>query len=568
MTFAYHGNYCGPGWTAGKFEDAESSDFGAQPIDSFDRACYNHDKAYANGDYLVGDKDFLDEPSSSFKHYLAKTAIRGQYLLRKYGVMSKKGSTRKSNRKTMSNGAKSGKRMASSMPKRLSRRRRSKSSRSSRMPLSVPAAYTNNTTQFRNQARIGNTSLSSRNMPVRLNGREFLGNVTSTAEQVPGTILKTQQIAPQYLANGRLAAFSALFEKYRFEKVRISYSPQVGTGTAGQIFNFFDYDPTDPVDDGDISAVYRASNASDSIDLAVWRTASLGMSQKLRQTSFYTSMGVDPRNEIQAMFYVISNYTTTTAIQLGSLVMEYTIAFYGGEIQPTDSSSTAASFEMSLFSNRSGWTSTSGGKYLPVETGGTSFSTNGGVDLNLLTDRARFEAFGFTPGIYQMLASVTITPSGSSPTMSFSCGSLDTTYATTLTSSLMGAVSLTSGAAYTAVMTATVQILKVDGYNTAYTFDMFPSGSGWNFTLSTPIFRAFKLASTLSNYNDNFDENSGYFTTNGTRKVKLLSSESSKVSHLEDNVSRLTNEIEDLKDLIRQMAIASNNNIIRPPLSR
>ena len=46
MKIAYHGNYCGPGWTGGKYidnKDVTEADFVKPPIDSFDGKCKQHD---------------------------------------------------------------------------------------------------------------------------------------------------------------------------------------------------------------------------------------------------------------------------------------------------------------------------------------------------------------------------------------------------------------------------------------------------------------------------------------------------------------------------------------------
>jgi hypothetical protein len=49
MTFRYHGNYCGPGWTAGKYMDAKDakwSDFNKPATSKLDAICKRHDKRY------------------------------------------------------------------------------------------------------------------------------------------------------------------------------------------------------------------------------------------------------------------------------------------------------------------------------------------------------------------------------------------------------------------------------------------------------------------------------------------------------------------------------------------
>jgi len=45
VAFRYHGNYCGPGWSAGKWQNSVD-DPSVPAIDDLDRSCLEHDKAY------------------------------------------------------------------------------------------------------------------------------------------------------------------------------------------------------------------------------------------------------------------------------------------------------------------------------------------------------------------------------------------------------------------------------------------------------------------------------------------------------------------------------------------
>lgn len=44
----YHGNWCGPGWSAGKWQDSKC-DLSVPAIDEFDATCKTHDCAYDLG---------------------------------------------------------------------------------------------------------------------------------------------------------------------------------------------------------------------------------------------------------------------------------------------------------------------------------------------------------------------------------------------------------------------------------------------------------------------------------------------------------------------------------------
>ncbi len=46
MSFAFHGNWCGPGWTAGQYKsaaDATNDDFQVEAVDELDAICKRHD---------------------------------------------------------------------------------------------------------------------------------------------------------------------------------------------------------------------------------------------------------------------------------------------------------------------------------------------------------------------------------------------------------------------------------------------------------------------------------------------------------------------------------------------
>lgn len=59
MSFAAHGNWCGPGWSAGKWKDAKDlteEDKQVEAIDALDQACKNHDIRIAEGDLEANEK--------------------------------------------------------------------------------------------------------------------------------------------------------------------------------------------------------------------------------------------------------------------------------------------------------------------------------------------------------------------------------------------------------------------------------------------------------------------------------------------------------------------------------
>lgn len=84
---AYHGYYCGPGWSAGEFQDSVSG--GPDPIDELDRLCQKHDSQYASGyDKKRADREFYYKAMKLGypKAMLAGMIVGTQGYFRKAGV--------------------------------------------------------------------------------------------------------------------------------------------------------------------------------------------------------------------------------------------------------------------------------------------------------------------------------------------------------------------------------------------------------------------------------------------------------------------------------------------------
>lgn len=88
MSFKYHGNWCGPGWSDGKWQTSVK-DGSLKPIDQLDYLCKLHDQAYANakGNYekeSEADLKFARTAvySSSVKQALAKIGLSIQGLVK------------------------------------------------------------------------------------------------------------------------------------------------------------------------------------------------------------------------------------------------------------------------------------------------------------------------------------------------------------------------------------------------------------------------------------------------------------------------------------------------------
>lgn len=91
----YHGNYCGPFWSAGKHQESVDSDFPS--IDDFDESCRTHDRHYAIGaDLYEADKTFALEniKRPGIKPKLAALAVGAQAVSRKPKLRKQKDSSK------------------------------------------------------------------------------------------------------------------------------------------------------------------------------------------------------------------------------------------------------------------------------------------------------------------------------------------------------------------------------------------------------------------------------------------------------------------------------------------
>ena len=86
MSFAYHGNYCGPGWNNGQYRFSKK-DRTVPPVDNFDAICMAHDDVYASttDNKKLADADFEFAKNTiglGFKATAAGVVVGAQGLTR------------------------------------------------------------------------------------------------------------------------------------------------------------------------------------------------------------------------------------------------------------------------------------------------------------------------------------------------------------------------------------------------------------------------------------------------------------------------------------------------------
>jgi len=185
MSFRYHGNYCGPGWSAGKYQKSVRSRVAA--LDEFDETCKDHDGAYAGGIGLkAADRLFYKRNiGKGFKRSAAAIAVGVQGYFRapdsQSGVVSKSSGMAPAGRRSKS---RSRGRSAYRTPRTAPRRRISSRSRSGNgvRPMSI-------------SSRASSASVAVRGNPFRSRSRSvvrFRPGSTSGGVGLGGTGLGTR----------------------------------------------------------------------------------------------------------------------------------------------------------------------------------------------------------------------------------------------------------------------------------------------------------------------------------------------------------------------------------------
>lgn len=169
---------------------------------------------------------------------------------------------------------------------------------------------------------------------TRVSGHEFLSSVTGATTQTTGTSLYTVLLSPSNLGVGRLAAFSRLYEKFRFRKFIVTYIPIAAATVAGQVMGYFDTDPAETVYSATPLAAFQRGVAHFGAQSTnVWERKSFSLQDDDPTRLLFcneTEAGSE-RLAKQARFTLLSS-SAQSATALGNLFVEYEVDFYGPQI--------------------------------------------------------------------------------------------------------------------------------------------------------------------------------------------------------------------------------------------
>lgn len=224
MSFKYHGNWCGPGWSDGRYV---SSTRGFAPaVDEFDETCRQHDFALEGGarDRGADVKFYQENFGKGYSRSLAALAVLARDKLESIAETPPLQYNTK-----MTKSSKTSLRGNKNKSMHISNLTRNDATRAA--PVAVATR------------RTGQTPLvQTTSTGVTITHRSFLQPVTNASTFNAVSIPCNPGLSGSFPWLGKLAR---RYEQYRFKKLRYEFRSVVGSTQTGVIMMSFDYDAAD-----------------------------------------------------------------------------------------------------------------------------------------------------------------------------------------------------------------------------------------------------------------------------------------------------------------------------------
>lgn len=313
MTFRYHGNWCGPGWSDGRY--TASTPGYAPPIDEFDETCKQHDLALSGGRRNFGaDMTFVTSNiAKEPKRSLAAALVLGRATLDLLFAENKSNDTTTTMTRPNLRGM--------SKNKQKDVKRPAAHNRSISAPVAIGSIVRAVKTQH----------IQTKNGAI-LRGTDFISPVEGQGVSTFG-LGKSALLSPAYFLSTFLGNMARSFEKYRWNKLRIHYVPKVATSANGQIVLCSSHSVSEPCLAGESGTfLQRAMSQGNAAMGPLWMENYIDIDVK--RSFFMVDPGTtsDPDDAIAEELQVYVQ--TQISGQVGYLYAEYEIEFSELTYQP------------------------------------------------------------------------------------------------------------------------------------------------------------------------------------------------------------------------------------------
>lgn len=368
----FHGNYCGPNWSAGKAQASVVSDVPA--TDEFDETCKEHDAAYATGGNLrEADLRFARKNIfNGIKPTVAGLLVGAQGLLRSHD----KPTSFDDHQKFPD---------TSNPPFAVMRR-----TKPTPLPLPIPGPPIGTATKKKNKLQMVAkrvSGLRSAVAPVAFSRRVAMsrpefgtinGETVIRHREYVGTVSNsTSFTCTSYAVNPGLSNvfpwlsnIAANYDKYRFRSLRFDYVPAVSTSTSGRITLAFNYNAGDNSPTSKQQVFSIAPNA----EQAVW--AELSLPVPVIPETLYTREYLVPGSDIKTFDMgqlLVATDLGSSSATIGEMYVEYEVVLMKPHPQFV---STTEIYNLTTSSITNLFPTTGGTVYLPQGVWSSSTTAN------------------------------------------------------------------------------------------------------------------------------------------------------------------------------------------------
>jgi hypothetical protein len=338
MSYAYHGNYCGPGWSAGAYRPSTISR--VQAVDAFDDSCRAHDAAYAAGaDLADADSAFFSENFrvTQPKRAFAALLVGGQGLLRRTGILSRGIRTTQTPDATdieseigIEQPHMTKNKRTAPQPKKGAPTKGATQPKTKQMSLRPSVRMDLAPVSIGNTVRASRPVTRSTTTGVVVACREFLAPVYETSNS-NWQLAAAAPLHPAFYPASTMGQMARAYQYFTFRKCVIHFVTRQPTSVTGEIALCYSRMITEPAENG-ASATFlpRVMTRGDAIMGPLWvnHTIVVEPDSKRRLVDCFSNSDINEQifGEIQA--YTLSSVTDTAGYLLIDYELEFSVTMF------------------------------------------------------------------------------------------------------------------------------------------------------------------------------------------------------------------------------------------------
>jgi hypothetical protein len=272
----YHGNYCGPNWSAGRHQPSVVSDVPA--VDEFDETCRVHDAAYATGqDLFIADGAFYEANiGQGYKRSLAALAVKTQQLAR--------GLTRNKIIIAPNNNFQHSSMPTPNLRKNTNQKSKTKSAAKSQSPIVLATPNTRSATAVSAPAAMGSVirgtvakTVKKSSNGIQMDVSVCNGRLNGAVQSIAPEMVGIQYLMPVALGNDEVQNMTRVYQRYRILSATVHFRSFQGTDTGGELIIVSNDDPNyRPINTATNSSFYqRALSAKHAVLTPIWMSTSM-----------------------------------------------------------------------------------------------------------------------------------------------------------------------------------------------------------------------------------------------------------------------------------------------------